>query len=468
MSDAASASLRDVKELEAANTSTAASASAAETLPPRKDAYYSLFVITVVVMFTVLDRTILSLLIEPIKQDFGISDTQAALLLGAAFSLPYGIVGVAVGRLADHLNRRNIIAASCAFWSAATMACGMAQGFVSLLFARMGIGAGESGYGPAAWSIATDNWPREKVAFATGVMGIGATAGMGLAFFLGGTVLLFVEGLAPVEVPLIGVIRSWQWAFFLVGAPGLLWALVVLTSKEPPRRGLAAGQKAEKVPVAETARWIMDDWRVYLATVGGMAIKAMLLAGPAAWGATFVHREYGWELSQVGLVKGAITLVVSPLGLLAGAKVSEIWTKRGRADANLRIVFYGLLATLPLHITAYLMPNAWGYFAVYSIAGFIGALGFGPSVAAFQLVTPNRMRGQMGALVQFCNNVLAFAISPLIIALFTDYLFGSEGDLQYSIVLNTIIMGGIAVIVIGQGLKPYARSYERALREFAS
>lgn len=458
-----------VTDKAAAEADAVAAAPVSAPLPPRKDAYYSLFAITIVVMFTVLDRTILSLLIEPVKDDFGISDTQAALLMGAAFSLPYGICAIIVGRWADHMNRRNIIAASCAFWSAATCACGMAQGFVSLLIARMGIGAGESGYGPAAWSIATDNWPREKVAFATGIMGIGATAGSGLAFLLGGTILLFVQGLDPYQVPLTNIIiRPWQWAFFIVGAPGMLWALVVMTTKEPPRRGLIVGAKIAKVPMSETARWIADDWRVYLATVGGMAIKAMLLAGPLVWGATFIHREYGWDLAQVGMVKGAITLIVSPLGLLAGAKVSEIWTKAGKHDANLRIVFYGLLATLPLHILAPLMPTAWGYLAVYSLAGFIGALGFGPSVAAFQLITPPRMRGQLGGLVQFCNNVIAFALSPLIVALFTDYLFHDEGSLKYSMVLNTIIMGGLAAIVIGQGLKPYKRSYERGLREFGN
>lgn len=438
-----------------------------EKLPPRKHAYYSLFVMTGVVLFTVLDRMILSLLIEPVKQDFGLSDTQAALLLGAAFSLPYGIVGILVGRMADHMNRRNVIAISCAFWSLATCACGMAQGFYSMLIGRMGIGAGESGYGPAAWSIAADYWPREKVAFATSVMGLGATAGRGLAFLLGGSVLLMVADWEAVQVPMTDiVIRPWQWAFVLVGAPGILWALVVLTTREPPRRGMLPGQAAKKVPVRETAGWIRNDWRTYLATVGGMAVEAIMLAGPAAWGATFIHREYGWELSKIGLVQGTIILIISPLGLMAGAKMSEIWTKQGRHDANLRIVFYTLLATIPLHLAAPLMPSAWLYLALYSLAGFINALGFGPSIAAFQLTTPNRMRGQIGALVQFCNNVIAFAISPLIIALFTDYLFRNEADLKYSMVLNVAIMGTIAAIVVGQGMKPYARSYERALREF--
>jgi MFS family permease len=424
---------------------------------------------TVVVMFTVLDRSVMSLLIDPIKQDFNISDTQAALLIGAAFSLPYGIAGIAVGRLADTFNRRNLVAASIAFWSACTVACGSAQGFYSLLIARMGIGAGESGYGPASWSIATDNWPREKVAFATATMGIGAMLGTGLALFLGGAVLHFVSGMPAVELPGgIGVIRPWQWTFIIVGAPGLIWAMVVLTSKEPPRRGLAAGEKAQKVPVSDTARWILDDWRSYLAVIGGMAMKAMMLAGPATWGATFLHREFGWELSKVGMISGTITLIVSPFALMAGAKISEHWTKQGRKDTNLRIVFYGLLAAIPLMIIAPLMPNPYLVLAVNAMSGFVGTLGFGPSIAAFQMITPNRMRGQVGALTQFCNNVIAFALSPIIVALFTDYIFRDEGALKYSMVLNAAVMGGLSLLIVWQGLKPYARSYERALREFAN
>lgn len=446
----------------------AAELPASQPWPPRRDAHYSLFVITIVVMFTVLDRSVMALLIDPIKQDFQLSDTQVALLIGAAFSLPYGIVGLWIGRLADIHNRRNLVAASLAFWSAATVVCGMAQGYVGLLLARMGIGAGESGYGPASWSIATDNWPREKVAFATGTMGIGAQIGHGLALFLGGAVLHVVSGMPPVDVPLIGAIRPWQWAFILVGAPGLLWALVVLTTKEPPRRGLAQGEKAAKVPIRDVARWIMDDWRTYLAVIGGMCIKAIMLVGQGTWNATLLHRQFGWDLSKVGIYSGTIMLVVAPIGLLAGAKLSEYWTKQGRNDANLRIVFLGLLVSVPLMIAAPLMPDPYLMLGANAFVSFIGMLGFGPSIAAFQVITPNRMRAQMGSLTQFSNNVVAFAISPLIVALFTDYLFGDPSALRYSMVLNASIIGSLALLVIWQGLKPYARSYERAVREFAN
>ncbi|HWW64840.1 MAG TPA: MFS transporter [Sphingomonadaceae bacterium] len=453
--------------IEPKEASVAITSAEGEAWPARKDAYYSLFVITMVVMFTVLDRSVMSLLIDPIKHDFGISDTQAALLIGAAFSLPYGVVGILVARLADRSNRRNLVAASLGVWSACTVFCGMTQSYVALLLARMGIGAGESGYGPASWSIATDYWPREKVAFATGTMGIGAMLGTGLAFFLGGAVLHFVSGIPPVHVPGIGIIRPWQWAFIIVGTPGLIWSFVVLTSKEPPRRGLAAGQRAPNVAVREVARWLADDWRTYLAVIGGMCIKAMMLAGPATWGATFLHRQFGWDLAKVGMVSGTITLVVSPIGLLAGAKLSEYWTKKGMQDANLRIVFYGLICSIPLMIISPLMPSAWLVLAVNAVASFVGTLGFGPSIAAFQVITPNRMRAQVGSLTQFCNNVIAFALSPVIVALFTDYLFRDPAALRYSMVLNAALMGTISLLVVWQGLKPYGRSYERAVREFA-
>lgn len=434
--------------------------------PPRKDANYSLFVMTIVVLFTVLDRTVLSLLIVPVKEDFGISDTQAALLMGAAFSLPYGIAGVLLGRMADNCVRKNLIAWSIAFWSASTVACGVAQGYVSLMLARMGIGAGESGYGPAAWSIAADYWPREKIAFATATMGMGATIGTGLALFLGGAVLQFTSGIPPMDIPGLGVIRPWQWTFVIVGAPGLLWALVVITTREPPRRGLPAGQAAQKVPVRETAAWIMDDWRSYLASVGGMAIKAMLLAVPLSWNSTLIYREFAWPLAKIGMVTGTVSIIVSPIALLLGAKVSEIWTRNGRNDANLRIVFYGTLATVPLMVASPLMPNPYLMIGCNALIGFVGMIGFGPSIAAFQVITPNRMRGQIGALTQFCNHVIAFGLSPLIVALFTDYLFHDEGALKYSMALNAIAMGTISLFVIGQGLKPYARSVERAKRDF--
>jgi MFS family permease len=432
---------------------------------PRPGAYYSLFVMTIVVMFTVIDRQVLNLMIEPMKADFHISDTQAALLLGAAFSITYGIAGIPIARIADTANRRNIVAISIAFWSICTMACGVAQNYVGMFLARLGIGIGESGYGPASWSIATDNFPREKVAVATGTYGIGAMCGIGLASFLGGAVLAVVEGMPAVPLPFGGVIRPWQWAFMIVGLPGLIWTLVVLTTKEPPRRGAIANRKARTVPVREVVRWLGENWRTYAAVIGGAGMKQLVAAGQSTWGVTFYHREFGWTIAKAGMISGATTVIVSPIAMILGGKLSEYLTRNGRSDANLRIVIWGLLGSVPFLSAGPLMPSPYLALACQAIGIFIGTLGFGPGVASFQVITPNRMRAQVSSLSQFCTNVLAFALAPLIVALFTDYLFHDPAKLKYSMALCTSLMGVLALIVTIQGLKPYGRAYERAVRE---
>lgn len=442
-----------------------ASAEPGQPWPPRRDAYYSLFVMTIVVMFTVIDRQILNIMIEPMKADFHISDTQAALLLGAAFSITYGLAGIPIARIADRSNRRNLVAISIAFWSSCTMACGMAQSYGGMFLARLGIGIGESGYGPASWSIATDNFPREKVAVATGTYGIGAMIGIGLASFLGGAVLALVEGLPPMALPFGGVIRPWQWAFILVGLPGLLWSIVVLTTREPPRRGSAAGAKAATLPVREVVSWLRENWRTYVAVIGGAGMKQLVAAGQATWGVTFYHREFGWSLAKAGMVSGATTIIISPIAMILGGKLSEHLARKGRHDANLLIVVFGLLFSVPVLAVAPLMPNPYLALAGNALGIFIGTLGFGPGVASFQVITPNKMRAQVSSLSQFCTNVLAFALAPLIVALFTDYVFRDPAALKYSMSLCTLSMGVLALIVTSQGLKPYARAYERAVRE---
>ena len=434
------------------------------TLARDRQALYSLFVLTIVVLFTVLDRQVLALMIEPIKADFGISDTQAALVLGAAFSLTYAIPGLPIARLADRVNRRNLVAACVAVWSAATMACGLAHSFGGLLIARMGIGIGESGYGPASWSIITDSFRREKVAFATGMLGIGAMAGTGMAMFLGGAVLSLVQGFPPIDLPGFGVLRPWQWAFFIIGAPGLLWALVVLTTREPARLGVAESRRLV-VPVREVARFMLQDWRTYLATIGGGCIKNLLALGPGLWLPTMLHREFGWALSDAGLWLGAITIVASPLGMVAGGKLSEAWARKGRSDANLRIVLYALYVSVPLSIVTSLLPGAPLVLVAYAVQMLVTGLGFGPGIASFQLVTPNAMRAQVGSVMQFSGNVLAFALSPLIVALFTDFLFHDPAQLKYSIALSAVVFGPAAILIVAQGMGPYRRSYERAERE---
>jgi MFS family permease len=435
-----------------------------EPWPSTRSSYYTMFVLGIVVMFTILDRQVLALMIEPIKDDFKISDTQAALLLGAAFSLTYAVAGLPIARIADVSNRRNLIALCLTFWSGATVACGFANSYLHLFIARLGIGIGEAGYAPATWSMVTDTFPREKVAFATGTIAIGGHLGNGLALILGGSALALVAHFPMMEIPFYGPLRPWQWAFIIVGLPGLIWALVVMTLREPVRRGAARGAR-KSVPAKDIARYLLNDWRTYIAIIGGMCVKTLMSMGTSQWMPSLFRREFGWSLTEIGIAQGCVILAVGPIGLIAGGKLSEYLHRRGIIDADMRIVLFAMLATVILSVTFPLMSNPYIMLGLYGMNIFAASLGIGPGTASFQVITPNQMRAQVSALYMFAMNVVGFALGPLVVALFTDYLFKDPQDLKYSLSLCAAILGPIALLVIGQGMKPYARSYARAIRE---
>ena len=158
---------------------------------------------------------------------------------------------------------------------------------------------------------------------------------------------------------------------------------------------------------------------------------------------------------------------LAPIGMFVGGWISEKWTLQGRADANLRIVLYGLLISVPISIVTPLMPNPWLVLGLSPITLFIASVGAGPGIAAFQIITPNRMRAQVSATSQFFTNVVAFALGPLIVALFTDFLFRDPHQLKYSMALSAAVLGPVTILVVLQGMRSYARSYERAVRDLA-
>ncbi len=174
------------------------------------------------------------------------------------------------------------------------------------------------------WSMVVDSFPREKVAFANGTIAIGGMLGTGLALVVGGSVFALVTHSPPMAVPLLGVLRPWQWVFIIVGAPGIIWALVVMTLKEPPRRDAAASASRRAVPAMDVARFMGRDWRTYLAIIGGMAVKSLMGVGSSQWVPTLFHRQFHWDLGKIGLYQGIIWLVLGPIGLVLGRQAFAV------------------------------------------------------------------------------------------------------------------------------------------------
>jgi MFS family permease len=430
--------------------------------PSRGRAWYAVFVFAVVLCVNFLDRGILPLLVMPIKRDLGLTDTQISLLMGFAFVMFYVILGLPIARLVDRSRRRTIIGIGVALWSGATALCGLAQTFVQLFFARIGVGIGEACTGPATYSMLADLFPREQLARAVSVLNFGFIAGIGLSAILGGTVIGALEHLPPVSLPLVGVLKTWQLAFLVVGTPGLLVALLMMSVVEPVRRDLSAvgiGPKAgdRSIPVRDVVRYLWSNRAVYGPMYGALALQSIPAQGAISWGPTFFIRVYHWTPRHVGLAFGTVTILVAPFALMTGGVLAERLAKRGYHDANMRVQLLAICLWIPGAVLMPLMPTAELALAMFGVNLFFAMMAPGPQNASLQSVTPNRMRGQATALFLFVFNIVGFGLGPTVIALITDYVFHDDSRVGSALALATIILGPLSAWALVRGLKPYGR-----------
>ena len=386
-----------------------------------------------------------------------------SLLQGMAFALFYAILGIPIGHLADRKNRKIIIMIGVFFWSAMTAACGLARTFSMLFLARMGVGVGEATLSPSAYSILSDSFPPHRLARSTSIFTMGITLGSGMAYILGGTVLGLISEPDPTSLPILGELAPWQLAFIIVGAPGLIVGLLVMTITEPTRQGLVqtkAGGKAQ-ISTKDAFIFMKDRWRVYGPIFFSVAILGFLGYGYLNWYPTFMIRTYGMEASEVGLHFGTIYLIFGTAGAFGGAILSEFLSQRGYKDANLRTVMFVAIALVPMALGT-LMPTAHLALITAIPTVFLLNAFFGVSIAALQIVTPNQMRAVLSAIFLFLNTLVGLGLGASFVAFFTDFVFGYDLALRYSIALAAIITCPLAAIVANFGLKHYRNAITEA------
>ena len=433
----------------------------AKPFPSPRTANWVLFVFSLSLVVNFLDRGIINLLVEPIKRDLGLSDLQVSFLMGFAFVLFYLLAGFPIARLVDSRSRRNILAIGLTCWSVMTAACGLAQNFMMLFLARVGVGVGEACTGPATYSMLSDLYPRERLPKAIAFLNFGSVVGMALALILGGMVVSAFTHVPEFTIPGIGIVRHWQMVFFVVGIPGLLVALLMLSFREPVRRGSRRQVVGKVIPVREVAGFIWENRTVYAPQFFGLAIRVLYSFGAQTWAVTFYLRTYGWEPGRAGLFLGLIYLS-TPIGMYVGGVLAERMHRAGRDDTNMRLTFLASAIMIPGTILAPLMPTPWLALLLTLVSQVIGAIAAGPENAAIQTVTPNEMRGQVTALYLFIFNVIGAGLGPTFIAVFTDLVFQDESMLRYAMALSAAIMLPLGSFIFWLGIKPYGRAVARA------
>ena len=387
-------------------------------------AWYVVGVLTLAYVTSFVDRQILFLMVGPIKRDLGVSDTRMGLLMGLSFALFYAFLGFPIGRLADSKSRRAIIGLGMAVWSVFTTLSGVAQSYWHLFLARIGVGVGEAALSPAAYSLIADYFPKERLGTAIGVYSLGIYLGSGIALALGGWTVGLVAGSAPHRLPLVGEVRAWQLVFFLVGAPGLLLALLIATVREPFRTGGAA----TAVPLDRVLGWVLSHRRAFLSHNVGYALIAMVNYGWAAWVPTFLQRTHGWSVTRAGVV--------------------------GYPDAKLRV---GILAAAGELLSTFLYlfaPTGWMVLAL-APSTFFASFGFGAAPAGIQEITPPPMRAQTSALYIFIVNLIGLGLGPLAVGRLTDAVFHDEAAIRYSLLIVSVAGLVVAAGVFLSGLRAF-------------
>lgn len=422
-------------------------------------AWAGVVILTITMILSMIDRSLPSILIEPIRATFGLKDTQLALLTGFSFALAIAIFSLPISLLVDRYDRPRLLAAGVATWCVMTMLCGFANGFWSLFLFRMGVGLGEAILLPAGYSLIADLFARTRRPRALAVFTVGTPIGVSIALAGGGALHDFYSG--PGAVYAFGF-APYQAVFITVGSLGLSVAVLALFIPEPRRHHTPdAAASTQAAPLAPVIEFVRASWRFFLPLVIGVTLFTMFSNGFIAWVVPFFLREYGWTVAQTGAAMGTAMLVAglvgAPLGAFAAARATA-W--RGR-DAAVIVITVGAVVCLPIAVVGPLAGHPWLSFAAILcvLTSTFSAAAVAP--AALMNSSPPPIRGRIAGIYVVVASLVGGGLGPVSFGLFTDYVVGDPEQIRWSLVcVSAVLLSGcIAALALA------SRGYDRAITE---
>lgn len=371
---------------------------------------YVLTILVIAYTFNFIDRQILGILLEPIRLEFGATDTQMGLLTGLAFAAFYTLVGIPIARYADRANRRNLISVAVGIWSVFTAAQGLAQNYWQLLAFRIGVGVGEAGCSPPSHSILADYYPPNKRASALGIYSLGIPVGILFGFTVGGWMNEWF---------------GWRVALIAVGLPGLVLSLVIRFTIQEPVRGMSEQRASVDPNAAQPAfgavfRYLLGRRSFIHMAIGG-GLSAFVGYGLITWAAAFLMRTHGMESGETGTWLGLIFGIPGGIGIVLGGRLAD---RFGERDARwyLWVVAVALLITVPAGIGVYVSDNIVFALMFLVIPVMLGNFYQATTFAQTQTLVGLRMRSVASALLLFVINIVGLALGPSAVGLISDLL----------------------------------------------
>lgn len=398
--------------------------------------WYSICMISLLSVFSSIDRTAITMMVTPIKQDLRLSDTEMSLVIGLAYSSLYVISGLPLARLADNWSRKRMLTLALSVWSLATAMCAFANSFLHLFAFRAIVGMGTSVKGPASVSWIASLAPPGRLPRAYAIMNLAVYGGLAIALVVTGAILGLLADLPDLRIPGVGVLRDWQATFLIIGLPGLLFAVLLVATVPETSRPNPEGPR--KIPLRDITHHLRARAKVYVPLTLMAAMYAVDDGGLTVWRPVFFERTYGWPPEMVGPLLGTSLLISTIAGLFLGTVLVEFLARRYE-DANLRAALITQSLGLPFLMLSPLAPT--GTLALLMMcAGMTCTIAGGPGVlAALQLITPDGMRGQVAGLYMLMLSLVAGAFGPFVIAFVTDTIFQSEQMLRYSMAVTAAV-----------------------------
>ena len=389
---------------------------------------YTLFVLVLVFTSSHVDRQIMGILGQPIKESLLISDTQLGLLTGIMFALFYATLGMPMAMWADRHNRRNLISFSVFLWSLMTALCGAAANFMQLLLFRIGVGVGEAGSNPPSHSMIADLYPPERRSTAMAIFGTGINWGILLGFLIGGWINEWF---------------GWRTAFVVVGLPGILLAILVRLTVKEPHRGYSEASQSIKPPPAFWAvvKFIWHNRVLRHVVIAGALISFTGYAS-VIWIPIYLVRIHDMGTGEVGTYLALLIGVGGAIGIYAGGRLADHLSGRFGQHWLPWIIALANLIVLPLLYLAFTAKIPMGAIIAYAIPAALGTLYVAPGFALIQNQTPIEMRSVAAAINLFITNIIGLGIGPFSVGFFSDYFSTAHGEdgLRYGLMTTLVVI----------------------------